>query len=122
MSEERVYFNTNLFSEDNKEILTKISILKYGIKKRAYNAFNIKATYKSLIEEKKFKASELQSEYLKCSDTENWNLSNKRTNLLTKMTIIKTLLKKAQIELKTINTEIKQYNREIDSLRKQLQK
>jgi hypothetical protein len=123
MSEEnRVYFNTDLFSEESKETLTNISVLKYEIKKLAYNAFNIKATYKSLIEEKKIKAKELQAEYEKLSDKEAWATSKNKINLRTKMTLIKTLLKKAQIELKTINSEIKEKNRAIDIFKNQLPK
>ncbi len=126
---DRVYFNTDLFSEESKETLTNISVLKYEIKKLAYSTFNIKANLTMLVGQKWILSKEIQKEYVRLSSNlsadelkEAWVNSKTKTKSRTKMALVKTLLNKAQTELKSINSEIKEKNRAIDTFKKQLPK
>ncbi len=128
MTEDRVYFNSenfkNSFNEKEVDDITKISVIKYEIKKLFRKSLKLKIENSQLIREKAKYTTDFQKAYEKMTNDlpsseakDKWNNSPTKLNLQLNFSLIKEKIRAVQLELKNTKKEIKSKNIDINNIR-----
>ena len=117
MQEQALHFNTENFSDIDRQKLTKKSNLKFEIKKLFTESIKLKLEWRYTLNKRRLFWDNLQTEWESCTRKKlNWYESKNRLSIVNDISYLNNRIKSINTELSRIKIEIKLKNKELSKL------